>query len=135
MSLLDKLDQTYSKISYYEKEYKTITDKFASMKTEKIKQETTRHVLNLEFSRLQAIINEEKEDISKMELTLANLTKSCIEAKTSLKRYKNAYVINKLKFDWKEMAMERLQNTLEVLDFENERLECEAIYGPSQRRC
>lgn len=133
MSLL-KLDQTYSSIDSYEKELKNTTDRLTLLKFEKLKQERIQHMLNLEVSRLREIIYENNEHIMKMESSLVSLTKACIEAKTSLKRYNNAYRINKLKFDWKENALERLQNTLEILDFEIERLECEAIYGPSQRR-
>lgn len=123
-ALYNRLEQVYQSIGYYERENKTISDKLNSLKLEKTEQELIKNMLDLELSQLASVINQTKEDVEEMGKKIQNLTRQCTQVKSSLKLYKNAYKINKLKFDWKEAKLEKLRDEMVALDFENEKLEC-----------
>lgn len=135
-TLYNKLEDVYQSIAWFEEEKKTTLDKLTALKADKVDQELTKNVLNLELSQMQENIRRIREDISVMDKKLENLNKNCNELRISLKRYRNAYNINKIKFEWMQSKIDKLHDELAELDFDTEQFEMGddvLIYNPSQQ--
>lgn len=125
---LEKLQETYQSIDNLERLNNSLSNKIAIAEQERIKEESTYNLLKYELSQLTKSLQDEKSQVAKLKTRQDRLSKSHRDILRSLKSFQNYSLVNNIRLEMKAHSMEKVQQKLDALDFDNEARECD----PSQ---
>lgn len=123
MNLLERLNQTLSNIDAYQEENNTIDGRLSTIEYQILKEKRIQFSLNIELLNISAAIREDEKEIAHMNMIVEYLTGVLVKSKCFNRQYRNNLQINRLKFDWKDNSLNRLEGYLQSLEFDFEDFE------------
>lgn len=126
---LQKLEENYHLIEDFERLNSNLAAKVEQAKEARCKQESMKYLINFELSRVRFIIEQTKQEVSKLETERERLSKIRHELICLDKQERNLLTLNNIRLEMKEHTMDKLQNKLDTLDFTIEERECDPTRG------
>lgn len=125
---LEKLQDLYQSIDNLERLNNNLSSKITVAQQDRIKEESIYNLLKYELSQLTKTLQDEKLKVDKLRTRRDRMSKSLQYINRSLKSCQNHSLINSIRLEMKAQSMEKVQQKLDALDFDNEARECD----PSQ---
>lgn len=125
---LEKLRSIYQSIDTLEMLNSCLSAKIAAAEKERLKEESAYNLLKYELSQLTKSLQDDRLEMEKLKKRRDSLEKSHRDITRSSISFKNYSMINAIRLEMKAHSMEKVQQKLDALDFDNEARECD----PSQ---
>lgn len=122
---LEKLRETEQSIENLDRLNSGLSSKIEIAEQERYKEESTYNLLKYELSQLTKSLQEEKSQVNKLKTRQERLSKSYQDAFRSLKSFQNYSFVNSIRLEMKAQSKEKVQQKLDVLDFDNEARQCD----------